>query len=125
MGLKRVLQKIPKATPDNGGRKTSKGPMETNIGPCLREDESIAGPVEELVGIQVDTNEPSRVIKISKGLSKELAQQLMEFLYHNQGLGAQRDTRRILHGDDREASPRNVEPLTGQSLTLQSSPQHF
>ena len=55
--------------------KTSKGQMETNIDPCLQEDESTAGPIEELVDVQVDPNEPSRVIKIVKGLNKELGQQ--------------------------------------------------
>ena len=47
--------------------------METNIDPRLQEDESTTGPVEELVNIQVDPNKPSRVIKICKGLNKELA----------------------------------------------------
>ena len=41
--------------------KTSKGLMETNIDPHLQEDESTVGPVEELVDVQVDPNEPSRV----------------------------------------------------------------
>ena len=66
--------------------KTSKGPIEINIDLCLQEDESTAGPVEELVNVQVDPNEPSRVIKIGKGMNKELAQQLMEFLRHNQDM---------------------------------------
>ena len=48
--------------------------MEINIDPRLQEDESTTGPVEELVNVQVDPNEPSLVIKISKGLNKELAQ---------------------------------------------------
>ena len=64
--------------------KMSKGLMETNIDPHLQEDESTAGPVEELLEIQVDPNEPSHVIKIDKRLNKELAQQLTEFLRHNQ-----------------------------------------
>ena len=46
--------------------KTSKGLMETNIDPCLQEDEATTGPVEELIEVQVDPNEPSCVIKISK-----------------------------------------------------------
>ena len=54
--------------------KISKGPMETNIDPCLQEDESTTGPVEELVNIQVDPNEPSCVVQIDKRLNKELAQ---------------------------------------------------
>ena len=48
--------------------------METNIDPHLQEDESITGSFEELVDVQVDPNKPSRVIKIGKGLNKELAQ---------------------------------------------------
>ena len=36
----------------------------------------------------MDPNEPSRVIKINKGLNKELAQQLTEFLCHNQDMFA-------------------------------------
>ena len=54
--------------------KTSKGSTETNIDPRLQEDESTVGPVKELVDIQVDPNEPSHFIKISKRLNKELAQ---------------------------------------------------
>ena len=48
--------------------------METNIDPRLQEDESTTGPMEELIEIQVDPNEPSRVVKIKKGLKEELAQ---------------------------------------------------
>ena len=58
--------------------------METNIKPRLQEDELTTRPVEELIEIQVDPNEPSRVVKIDKGLKKELAQQLVEFLSLNQ-----------------------------------------
>ena len=47
--------------------------METNIDPRLQEDESIAGPMEELTEIQVEPNESSRVVKIDKGLKKVLA----------------------------------------------------
>ena len=57
--------------------------METNIDPCLQEDESTTGPMEKLSEIQVDPNEPSRVVKIDKGLKKELVQQLAEFLSLN------------------------------------------
>ena len=62
--------------------------METNIDPRLQEDESIAGPMEELIEIQVDPNEPSRVVKIGNGLKKELAQQLAEFLSLNHNMFA-------------------------------------
>ena len=58
--------------------------METNIGPRLQEDESITGPMEELTEIQVDPKELNRVVKIDKGLKKELAQQFPEFLSLNQ-----------------------------------------
>ena len=68
--------------------KTSQGPMETNIDPRLQEDESTARPVEELIEIRVEHNEPSRVVKIGKGLKKELAQQLAEFLSLNQDVFA-------------------------------------
>ena len=44
------------------------------------------GPVEELTEIQVDPSEPSLVIKIGKGLKKELAQQLIKFLSFNQDM---------------------------------------
>ena len=57
----------------------SKGLMDTNIDLYLQKEESTTRPVEELVDIQVDPNEPSCVIKIGKGLSKELAQLLTEF----------------------------------------------
>ena len=45
--------------------KTSQWPMETNIDSRLEEDESTAWPMEELTEIQVDPNEPSRIVKIS------------------------------------------------------------
>ena len=62
--------------------------METNIDPCLQEDESTVGPVEELTEIQVDPNELSCVVKIDKGLKGERAQQLAEFLTLNQDVFA-------------------------------------
>ena len=68
--------------------KTSTGQMETNINPRLQEDESTAGPVEELIDFQVDPNKASHVIKIGKGLNKELAEQLTKFLRHNQDVFA-------------------------------------
>ena len=58
--------------------------METNVDPYLQKDESTAGPVKELTEIQVDPNEPSRVVKIDKGLKTELAQQFADFLSLNQ-----------------------------------------
>ena len=57
--------------------------MGTNTDPYLQEDESTAGPVEELIEIQVDPNKPSLVVKIGKWLKKELSQQLAEFLSFN------------------------------------------
>ena len=62
--------------------------MEKNIDPHLQEDKSTIGPVEELVNAQMDPNETSHVIKIDKGLNKELAQQLMELLCRNQDVFA-------------------------------------
>ena len=56
------------------------GSMETNINPRLQEEESTIGPIEEIIEVQVDPSKPSRVVKISKGLQEELAQQLMKFL---------------------------------------------
>ena len=47
--------------------------METNIDPYLLEEESTAGPIEELVEIPMDLMEPSQVVKVDKGLSDELA----------------------------------------------------
>ena len=44
--------------------------------------------MEELIEIQVDSNKPSCVVKISKGLKKELAQQLIEFISLNQDVFA-------------------------------------
>ena len=64
--------------------KLCQGSTETNIDPHLQEDESTVGPVEQLTEIQVDPNEPNHVVKISKGLKKELTQQFMEFLSLNQ-----------------------------------------
>ena len=42
--------------------------------------------MEELTEVQVDLNEPSRVVKIDKGLKKELTLQLAEFLSLNQDI---------------------------------------
>ena len=70
------------------GEKTSKGPMETNIKARLQKEESTTGLIEELIEVQVDPSEPSRVIKIGKGLKGELGQQLMEFLCQNQDVFA-------------------------------------
>ena len=53
--------------------KISRGLIETNINPRLQEDESTTGPMEELTEIQVDPKKPSRLVKIGKGLKKELA----------------------------------------------------
>ena len=47
--------------------------METNINPRVQEDDSTMGPMKELIKIQIDPNEPNRIVKISKGLKKELA----------------------------------------------------
>ena len=51
--------------------KISKGLMETNIDPRLLEEESTDGPIKELIESQVDPNEPSRVVKIGKGLKSK------------------------------------------------------
>ena len=53
--------------------KSSQWPIETNIDLHLQEDESSAGLMEEITEIQVDPNKPSSVVKIDKGLEKELA----------------------------------------------------
>ena len=42
------------------------------------------GPVIELTEIKMNPNEHSRVVKIDKGLKKELVQQLIELLFLNQ-----------------------------------------
>ena len=59
--------------------RVSAGPMKTNIDPCLQEEESTLWLIEELMEIHVDPNEPSRVVKIGKCLSSELAEKLMDF----------------------------------------------
>ena len=68
--------------------KASKGLMETNIDPRLQEEESTAGPIEELAEIQVDPKELSRVVKIDKGLNSKLTQNLASFLHKNQDVFA-------------------------------------
>ena len=62
--------------------------METNINPRPQKDKSTVGPIEELNEIQVDPNEPSRVVKINKWLKGELEQQFVEFLSLNQDMFA-------------------------------------
>ena len=47
--------------------------METNIDSHLQEEELTIGPIEELMEVQVDPNELSRVIKIGKSLGSEVA----------------------------------------------------
>ena len=59
------------------------GLMETNIDPCLQEDEPAVGPIEELVEVQVDPDELRWVVKIGKNLESELVEQLIEFLKKN------------------------------------------
>ena len=66
----------------------SVGPIETNIDPRLQEKESTTRPIEELVEVQVDPREPSKVVKIGKCLSSKLAEQLVEFLKKNQNVFA-------------------------------------
>ena len=66
----------------------SMGPIETNIEPHLQEDESTTGPIEELIEVQVDPSEPSRVVKIGKCLKSKLVEPLMEFLKKNQDVYA-------------------------------------
>ena len=46
-----LAKKRTRTAPGYRGRKTSRGPMETNIEPLLHEDESIVGLVEELTKI--------------------------------------------------------------------------
>ena len=48
--------------------KTSTGPMKTYIDPRVQEYESTIRPIKELIKVQVDPNEPSRVVKIGKRL---------------------------------------------------------
>ena len=60
--------------------KESTRPMEINIDPRLQEDESTVGPIEEPNEVQVDPSEPSRVVKICKGLQEKLVQQRTKFL---------------------------------------------
>ena len=68
--------------------KISKGQIEINIDPRLQEEESTVGPIEELIEVQVDPNELSRVVKISKSPESKQAQQLREFLCRNQDMFA-------------------------------------
>ena len=58
--------------------------METNSDPCLQKQESTIGLIKELVEIQVDPKEPSRVVRICKCLSSELVKKLAKFLCKNQ-----------------------------------------
>ena len=53
-------------------RRQSMGSMETNIDPRLQEEDSTIRPIEELVEIQVDPKEHSRVVKVGKCLGGEL-----------------------------------------------------
>ena len=63
-------------------------PMETNIDLCLQEEDSTTRPIEELVEIQIDPKEPSKVVKVGKCLGSELTKQFAEFLRKNQDVFA-------------------------------------
>ena len=69
-----LVEKGPELPQTMEVEKIRRGPMETNIDPHLQEDESTIRSVEKLTEIQVDLNEPRCVVKIDKGLKKELAQ---------------------------------------------------
>ena len=58
--------------------------METNIDPCLQEEELTTGLIEEVMIFQVDPKELSKVVKIGKCLRNKLAEQLVELLRKNQ-----------------------------------------
>lgn len=48
-----------------------------------RTQELIAGPLEDLVEIQVDKDQPARMLKIAKNLYEEVRMQLTKFLLDN------------------------------------------
>ena len=77
----------------------SMGPMQTSIDSHLQEKELIVGPIEELVEVQVDLKEPSRVVKIGKCLSNKLAEQLIEFLKKNQDVFVWTHVNIVVHPD--------------------------
>ena len=64
------------------------GPIKMNIDPLLQEEDPTIGPIEELVEVQVDSKEPSRVVKVGKCLGRELMEQFTEFLRKNQDVFA-------------------------------------
>ena len=50
----------------------SDGPLDDTINPRLSNEEAITAPIEDLVDLLVDDNEPSKVLKLGKSLPNEL-----------------------------------------------------
>ena len=53
-------------------RPPSEGPLDDTIDPKSPDKEAITGPIEDLVDLPVDDNEPSKMLKLGKNLSDEL-----------------------------------------------------
>ena len=58
----------------------SKGPLNDTIDPRAPDEEGTTGPIEDLVDLSVDHQEPSRVLKIGKNLPDGVREAISDFL---------------------------------------------
>ena len=61
-------------------RPLSKGPLNDTIDPRAPDEEGTTGPIEDLVDLSVDHQEPSRVLKIEKNLHDGVRKAISDFL---------------------------------------------
>ena len=64
-------------------RPSSEGPLDDTIDLRSPDKEATARPIEDLVDLPVDDNEPSKVLKLGKNLSGELREVISVFLKQN------------------------------------------
>ena len=64
-------------------RPPSEEPLYDTINPRSPDDEATIGPIEDLVNLPIDDNEPSKVLKLGKNLSDELREAILAFLKQN------------------------------------------
>ena len=58
---------------------SSEGPLDDTIDPRALDDEGTTGPIEDLVDLPVDHQEPSRVLKIGKNLPDGVREEISDF----------------------------------------------
>ena len=61
-------------------RLPSEGPLDDTIDPRAPDDKGTTGPIEDLVNLPVDHQEPSKVLKIGKNLPEGVREAISDFL---------------------------------------------